>query len=81
MSEIRVCRPHYTTLKKARKGAEHIAEDERQGGGEEAAAVLEHPGPLEDPPALGPAAREHRRAERDLGLYCVPVQGRPSGPT
>jgi putative polyhydroxyalkanoate system protein len=27
MSEIRVCRPHYTTLKKARKGAEHIAEE------------------------------------------------------
>lgn len=27
MSEIRVCRPHYTTLKKARQGAEHIAEE------------------------------------------------------
>ena len=27
MSEIRVCRAHHTTLKKARKGAEHIAEE------------------------------------------------------
>ena len=27
MSEIRVVRPHHTTLKKARKGAEHIAEE------------------------------------------------------
>lgn len=27
MSEIRVCRPHGTTLKKARKGAERIAEE------------------------------------------------------
>ena len=27
MSEIRVIRPHHTTLKKARKGAEHIAEE------------------------------------------------------
>ena len=27
MSEIRVSRAHHTTLKKARKGAEHIAEE------------------------------------------------------
>ena len=27
MSEIRVVRPHHTTLKKALKGAEHIAEE------------------------------------------------------
>ena len=27
MSEIRICRPHHTTLKKALKGAEHIAEE------------------------------------------------------
>ena len=27
MSEILVCRPHGTTLKRARKGAEHIAEE------------------------------------------------------
>ncbi|MCF8198419.1 MAG: polyhydroxyalkanoic acid system family protein [Sulfuritalea sp.] len=27
MSEILICRPHGTTLKRARKGAEHIAEE------------------------------------------------------
>ena len=27
MSEITISRPHYTTLKRARKGAEHIAEE------------------------------------------------------